>query len=96
MTDTAANRELVLPRTFEAPAAEVCKCWTGAFTSAWKPSAKPVFVGEIHFEEENGNTKYTAIARHWTKEGMKTHEQMGFREGWGHCADQLAELQKTI
>jgi uncharacterized protein YndB with AHSA1/START domain len=70
--------------------------FTDAFTDAWKPSAKPFFVGEIHFEEENGKTKYTAIARHWTKEDMETHEKMGFHEGWGQCADQLADLLKTI
>lgn len=70
--------------------------FTDAFTSAWQPSAKPFFVGEIHFEEENGKTKYTAIARHWTKEDKETHEQMGFHEGWGQCADQLAELLKTL
>jgi len=155
MTETTASYELVLTRTFDAPAAEVFRCWTDpelmkqwfaprpfttpvveldlragganrivmqdeagnqypnqgvylevvpdrkivftdAFTSAWKPSAKPFFVGEILFEEENGKTKYTAIARHWTKEDMETHEQMGFHEGWGQCADQLAELLKTI
>ena len=70
--------------------------FTDAFTSAWQPSAKPFFVGEIHFEETNGKTKYTAIARHWTKEDMETHEKMGFHEGWGQCADQLAELLRTI
>lgn len=70
--------------------------FTDAFTSAWKPSAKPFFVGEIRFEEENGRTTYTAIARHWTKEDKETHEQMGFHEGWGQCADQLAELLPTI
>lgn len=70
--------------------------FTDAFTSAWRPSAKPFFVGEIHFEEENGKTKYTAIARHWTKEDKETHEQMGFHEGWGQCADQLAELLRTL
>jgi uncharacterized protein YndB with AHSA1/START domain len=70
--------------------------FTDAFTSAWKPSAKPFFIAEILFEEEDGKTKYTAIARHWTKEDMESHEQMGFHEGWGQCADQLAELLKTI
>lgn len=70
--------------------------FTDAFTSAWKPSAKPFFVGEIRFEEENGRTTYTAIARHWTKEDKEAHEQMGFHEGWGQCADQLAELLPTI
>lgn len=70
--------------------------FTDAFTSAWKPSAKPFFVGEILLEEVDGKTKYTATARHWTKEDMETHKQMGFHEGWGQCADQLAELVKTI
>ena len=50
----------------------------------------------ILFVEENGNTKYTAIARHWTREDMETHEKMGFHEGWGQCADQLAEVLKTF
>ncbi|MEH6790524.1 SRPBCC domain-containing protein [Parasphingorhabdus sp.] len=36
--------------------------------------------------------RYTAVARHWSKEGRDRHEAMGFAEGWGACADQLAEL----
>ena len=34
-------------------------------------------------------------ALHWNEETMKEHEAMGFHEGWGQCADQLAELLKT-
>ena len=70
--------------------------FTDAFTSAWQPSAKPFFVGEILLEEEGGKTRYRATARHWTREDMEAHEKMGFHEGWGQCADQLAELVKTI
>jgi uncharacterized protein YndB with AHSA1/START domain len=44
----------------------------------------------------NGRTKYTATAAHWTAEDKKTHEEMGFHEGWGKCADQLAELLARI
>jgi uncharacterized protein YndB with AHSA1/START domain len=70
--------------------------FTDAFTSAWVPSAKPFMTAIITFEDEGGKTRYTARARHWTREDRETHEKMGFHEGWGICADQLAELAKKI
>ncbi|MBB3394548.1 SRPBCC family protein [Rhizobium sp. BK060] len=71
--------------------------FTDAFTSAWVPSEKPFFVGIIVLEDlGNGRTKYTAKARHWTAADKEQHEQMGFHEGWGKCADQLAELLPRI
>jgi uncharacterized protein YndB with AHSA1/START domain len=70
--------------------------FTDAFTAGWQPSAKPFFVGEILLEAlPDGRTKYTATARHWTVEDKQAHEQMGFHEGWGKCADQLAALLAT-
>jgi uncharacterized protein YndB with AHSA1/START domain len=30
--------------------------------------------------------------RHWTVADRQKHEQMGFRQGWGQCADQLAAI----
>ena len=65
---------------------------TDAYTSAWQPSAKPFMTLILTFEDMNGKTKYTARALHWTEEDRATHEQMGFHEGWGQCADQLAAL----
>lgn len=70
--------------------------FTDAFTSAWIPSDKPFFVGIITFEEEGGMTRYTARARHWTAQDCETHRQMGFEEGWGQCADQLAEVVSKL
>jgi uncharacterized protein YndB with AHSA1/START domain len=70
--------------------------FTDAYTEAWVPSEKPFFTGIITFEDEGGKTRYTAVARHWTVEDRKAHEEMGFHEGWGQCADQLAELGKKI
>jgi uncharacterized protein YndB with AHSA1/START domain len=70
--------------------------FTDAYTEAWAPSEKPFFTGIITFEDEGGKTRYTAVARHWTVEDRKAHEEMGFHEGWGQCADQLAELAKNI
>jgi uncharacterized protein YndB with AHSA1/START domain len=67
--------------------------FTDAYTSAWVPSEKPFMTATVLLEDlGNGRTKYTATAVHWNAEDKKTHEEMGFHEGWGKCADQLAEL----
>ena len=69
---------------------------TDAYTSAWTPSAKPFMTLVLTFEDEGGKTRYTARALHWTKEDCKAHEDMGFHQGWGQCADQLAALVATL
>lgn len=70
--------------------------FTDAYTKAWEPSEKPFFTGIITFEDEGGKTRYTARAVHWTVADREAHEKMGFHEGWGLCADQLAELAAKI
>ena len=71
--------------------------FTDAFTSAWTPrEGAPFMVVILSFEDENGETRYTARVRHWTAEARKRHEEMGFHGGWGICADQLAALAKAI
>ena len=70
--------------------------FTDAFTSAWEPSAKPFFTCVLTFEEEDGKTRYTARARHWTAEDCKAHADMGFHVGWGVATDQLAALAVTL
>lgn len=70
--------------------------FTDAYTRAWEPAAKPFFTGIVTFEPVEGGTRYTARALHWTAEDRAAHEAMGFHEGWGRCADQLAELAATL
>ncbi len=71
--------------------------FTDAFTSAWVPSQKPFMVATITFDDlGGGKTRYTATAHHWSKEDRDAHEKMGFHEGWGRCADQLAALAATL
>ena len=70
---------------------------TDAFTSAWQPSEKPFMTLILTFEEiDGGKTRYTARVRHWTVEDKEMHEKMGYHEGWGTCADQLAALVARI
>lgn len=69
---------------------------TDAYVRAWEPSAKPFLTIELTFQDEGGKTRYTAVARHWTKEDREAHEQMGFEQGWGLATDQLAALAATL
>ena len=54
--------------------------------------AGPMMIGFWEIEPQGSGTRYTARARHWTEESKKQHEEMGFAEGWGACADQLKAL----
>ena len=69
---------------------------TDAYTEAWVPSAKPFMTLILTFEDLGGKTRYTARARHWTKEDRDAHEKMGFHQGWGIATDQLAALVAKI
>lgn len=66
--------------------------FTDAYEADWRPAGKPFMTAIITLEDVGGKTRYTARALHWTAADRETHEQMGFHEGWGQCADQLAEL----
>jgi uncharacterized protein YndB with AHSA1/START domain len=65
---------------------------TDAYTRAWELSPKPFMTLILTFERQGTKTKYTARVRHWTVADREAHEKMGFHEGWGICADQLAAL----
>jgi uncharacterized protein YndB with AHSA1/START domain len=66
--------------------------FTDAYTEAWVPADKPFMTGIITFSDEDGGTRYTARALHWTDADCAAHEQMGFHEGWGKATDQLEAL----
>ena len=73
--------------------------FTDAYTAGWVPTEKPFMTAIVTFEPEGEGgrqTRYTAIARHWTEDTRKQHEAMGFHTGWGICADQLAALAATL
>jgi uncharacterized protein YndB with AHSA1/START domain len=70
--------------------------FTDAYTTAWEPSEKPFMTVILTFEDDDGKTRYTARVRHWTIADRETHEKMGFHQGWGQCADQLAALVEKM
>jgi uncharacterized protein YndB with AHSA1/START domain len=65
--------------------------FTDAIVGDLEP-AGPFMIGVWEIEPEGSGTRYTAKARHWTEADSKRHEEMGFEEGWGACADQLKAL----
>ena len=71
--------------------------FTDTYSEGWKPAADPFMTAIIEFEDDgNGGTTYTATARHRSSEARKSHEDMGFFEGWGTVATQLEEYAKTL
>jgi uncharacterized protein YndB with AHSA1/START domain len=50
----------------------------------------------VTFENEGSKTRYTARVLHWTVADREAHEKMGFHEGWGLCADQLAAVAAKL
>ena len=67
---------------------------TNAFRAGWIPQ-DPFMVAIFTFEPDGDGTFYKACARHWSEAAMKQHELMGFTEGWGIVAGQLAGLAET-
>jgi uncharacterized protein YndB with AHSA1/START domain len=67
---------------------------TDAFKAGWEPQG-PFMVAITDFIAEGGKTRYRATARHWTAEAKQQHESMGFADGWGKVAEQLAELAEA-
>lgn len=71
--------------------------FTDAFVKAWEPSEKPFMTATVTFEDlGDGKTRYTARVRHWSVADREAHEKMGFHQGWGQCADQLAALAAKL
>ena len=68
--------------------------FTDAFKAGWEPQG-PFMVSITEFQPEGDKTLYRATARHWTEETKQRHEAMGFHEGWGKVAEQLAELAEA-
>lgn len=71
--------------------------WTGAMGPGFRPTTSELpFTAIITMEPSGSGTKYRAVAVHGSEEAKTQHDEMGFREGWGVCLDQLVEVAKTF
>ena len=70
--------------------------WTDALLPGYRPSGEPFITAVIVLTQEGKGTRYTATAIHRDEATRNNHEEMGFFDGWGTVADQLADYVKTI
>ena len=77
--------------------------WTSALIGGYRPAGEIEDCGGFPFtaivtleDIAGGKTRYRAVALHRNAADRDTHEQMGFQEGWGTCADQLGEVAKEL
>jgi uncharacterized protein YndB with AHSA1/START domain len=64
--------------------------FTDTYSEGWKPAPEPFMTAILLLEDlGDGRTKYTAIARHRSKETAESHKAMGFYDGWGTVVSQL-------
>lgn len=71
-----------------------------AWTNLMGPNFEPLPLGEgefgftvtIDFEPVGEGSRYSAVVRHVDEAGMRTHDEMGFHDGWNAALDQLVEL----
>ena len=71
--------------------------FTDAYTEGWKPAPDPFMTAILLLADApGGGTLYTAIARHRHPDSRKSHEDMGFFDGWGTVATQLDAYAKGL
>ncbi|MWD26969.1 polyketide cyclase [Aquicoccus sp. SCR17] len=71
--------------------------FTDGYETGWKPAPDPFMTAIVEMEDAGeGRTLYTATARHRSADSAKRHEEMGFYDGWGTVADQLAEYARSL
>jgi uncharacterized protein YndB with AHSA1/START domain len=79
--------------------------WTNALAPGFRPVNPPqaspghecaefLMTATIMLEAHKDGTKYTALVQHANTEARIRHENMGFKEGWGTCLDQLVAMIK--
>lgn len=65
---------------------------TNALSGGWRPAASPFMTAIITLDDHDQGTAYRAHVLHKDAETRAWHEEMGFFDGWGTVAAQLAAL----
>jgi uncharacterized protein YndB with AHSA1/START domain len=68
--------------------------FTNAVDSEWRPAAPApvVMTAEITLQDHAEGTAYRAVVRHGDAAARQAHSDLGFADGWGTVARQLAEF----
>jgi len=66
--------------------------FTDAYRPGWIMSPEPFMTAILRFADEGDGTRYDVLVRHASPEAKANHEKMGFFDGWGTVAGQLADF----
>ena len=66
--------------------------FTNALVGGWRPAEQPFMTAIITLRDHPQGTEYVAHVMHRNGADRDTHEAMGFHDGWGTVAEQLAAL----
>lgn len=71
--------------------------FTNAIDSEWRPANPDVaMTATITLNDHPDGTDYRIVVRHGDPEARARHEKLGFAEGWGSVAGQLAALAESM
>lgn len=66
--------------------------FTDSLVGGWRPAESPFMTAVVTLKDHPNGTDYVARAMHRNTSDRKTHEEIGFHDGWGTVAEQLAKL----
>ena len=66
--------------------------FTNALVGGWRPAVEPFITAMITLDDHPQGTLYTAHVMHKSAEVRQQHAELGFYDGWGTVAAQLAAL----
>ena len=72
--------------------------FTNAVDSTWRPAnpAPVAMTATITMDDHPDGTDYRMVVRHADPDARARHEKLGFTEGWGSVAGQLAALAESM
>ena len=66
--------------------------FTNALVGGWRPAEHPFMTAVITLQDHPMGTEYVAHVMHRNSVDRNVHEELGFYDGWGTVAEQLATL----
>jgi uncharacterized protein YndB with AHSA1/START domain len=66
--------------------------FTDTLTGGWRPAEQPFMSAVISFADHPDGTDYRAHVMHKSRADRDRHVELGFHDGWGTVARQLAAL----
>ena len=66
--------------------------FTNALTGGWRPAEQSFITAIITLDDHDQGTAYRAVVMHKSPEDRTMHQELGFYDGWGTVAAQLAKF----